>query len=104
MGLMLGIIVEEGKHSVFANKLIENGVLAITAGKNAVRLLPPLTISKEEMDEALSIMAKSLLRESEEWRVKSEEKVHSAENLHSPLLNLHSIKRGFYNEAFTEAA
>ena len=56
MGLMLGIIVEEGKHSVFANKLIENGVLAITAGKNAVRLLPPLTISKEEMDEALSIM------------------------------------------------
>ena len=58
MGLMLGIIVEEGKHSVFANKLIENGVLAITAGKNAVRLLPPLTISKEEMDEALSIMAK----------------------------------------------
>ena len=58
MGLMLGIIVEEGKHSVFANKLIENGVLAITAGKNAVRLLPPLTISKEEMDEALAIMAK----------------------------------------------
>ena len=58
MGLMLGIIVEEGKHSVFANKLIENGVLAITAGKNAVRLLPPLTISKKEMDEALAIMAK----------------------------------------------
>ena len=58
MGLMLGIIVEEGKHSVFANKLIENGVLAITAGKNAVRLLQPLTISKEEMDEALAIMAK----------------------------------------------
>ena len=42
---------------MFANKLIENGVLAITAGKNAVRLLP-LTISKEEMDEALAIMAK----------------------------------------------
>ncbi len=33
MGLMLGIIVDEGKHSAFANKLIENGVLAITAGK-----------------------------------------------------------------------
>lgn len=56
MGLMLGIIVDEGKHAAFANKLIEKGVLAITAGKNAVRLLPPLTISKEEMDEALSIM------------------------------------------------
>ena len=43
MGLMLGIIVDEGKHTAFANKLIEKGVLAITAGKNAVRLLPPLT-------------------------------------------------------------
>lgn len=56
MGLMLGIIVDEGKHAAFANKLIEEGVLAITAGKNAVRLLPPLTISKAEMDEALTIM------------------------------------------------
>ena len=56
MGLMLGIIVDEGKHAAFANKLIEKGVLAITAGKNAVRLLPPLTISKAEMDEALTIM------------------------------------------------
>lgn len=56
MGLMLGIIVDEGKHTAFANKLIEKSVLAITAGKNAVRLLPPLTISKEEMDEALNIM------------------------------------------------
>lgn len=56
MGLMLGIIVDEGKHAEFAGKLIDKGVLAITAGKNAVRLLPPLTISKAEMDEALTIM------------------------------------------------
>ena len=56
MGLMLGVIVEDGKHTAFANKLIQNGVLAITAGKNAVRLLPPLTITKTEMDEALTIM------------------------------------------------
>lgn len=56
MGLMLGIIVGDGKHAAYANKLIEKGVLALTAGKNAVRLLPPLTISREEMDEALTIM------------------------------------------------
>ena len=56
IGLMLGIIVEDGKHTAYANRLIEKGVLALTAGKNAVRLLPPLTISKEEMDEALTIM------------------------------------------------
>lgn len=56
MGLMLGIIVEEGKHTEYAGQLIGKGVLAITAGKNAVRLLPPLTISRAEMDEALAIM------------------------------------------------
>ena len=56
MGLMLAIIVEDGKHAAYASKLLEKGVIALTAGKNAVRLLPPLTISKEEMDEALTIM------------------------------------------------
>ncbi len=56
MGLMLGIIVDEGKHSEFAAQLIEKGVLVITAGKNAVRLLPPLNISYEEIDQALVIM------------------------------------------------
>lgn len=56
LGLMLGIVVDEGKHAAFANKLIEKGVLALTAGSNAVRLLPPLIISKAEMDEALGIM------------------------------------------------
>ncbi len=56
MGLMLGIVVDEGKHSEYANNLIEKGVLVLTAGKNAVRLLPPLTISQAEMDEAIKIM------------------------------------------------
>lgn len=55
-GLMLGIIVDDGQHSVFAKQLIEHGVLVITAGKNAVRLLPPLTITYEEMDVALERM------------------------------------------------
>lgn len=56
MGMMLGIVVDEGKNSEFAGKLIEKGVLAITAGKNAVRLLPPLTIRYDEIDEALAVM------------------------------------------------
>ncbi len=56
MGLMTGIVVDEGRHSEFAARLIEKGVLVLTAGKNVVRLLPPLTISKQEMDEALQIM------------------------------------------------
>lgn len=56
MGLMIGIIVDEGKQGAYANALIEKGVLALTAGKNAVRLLPPLIITKSEIDEALEIM------------------------------------------------
>lgn len=55
-GLMLGIVVDEGKHSQYANALIEKGVLVLTAGQNAVRLLPPLTISRDEMEQALRIM------------------------------------------------
>lgn len=55
-GLMLGIQVDEGKHTAFANQLISHGVLALTAGANTVRLLPPLVISQEEMDAALAIM------------------------------------------------
>lgn len=55
MGLMLGIIVDADKRAELVNKCIENGLLVITAGTNAIRLLPPLTISYEEIDEALKI-------------------------------------------------
>ncbi len=56
MGLMIGIVADEGRHSEFAARLIRKGVLVLTAGNNVVRLLPPLTISQQEMDEALQIM------------------------------------------------
>lgn len=55
-GLMIGVIVEEGKHSAYAKEIIEKGALVLTAGKDAIRLLPPLNISYEEIDEALAAM------------------------------------------------
>ena len=40
-------------------KLIDAGLLVLTAGPG-MRLLPPLVITKEEMDQGLAIMKKAL--------------------------------------------
>ena len=60
MGLMIGIAVSDGYNKgEIAAKLIENGLLVLTAGPG-MRLLPPLTITKAEMDQGLVIMEKTL--------------------------------------------
>ena len=60
LGLMIGIEVKEGyTNKAIAGKLIENGLLVLTAGPG-MRLLPPLVISKEEMDQGVAIMKKVL--------------------------------------------
>lgn len=52
LGLMRGLRCKDGDILVKAiAKAFENGVLVLKAGKNTLRFLPPLTISKEEMDE-----------------------------------------------------
>ena len=40
-------------------KLLENGLMCLTAGPG-LRLLPPLVITKEEMDKGLAIMKQTL--------------------------------------------
>ena len=60
LGLMIGIEVKDGyKNGEIANKLIEAGLLVLTAG-DGMRLLPPLVITKEEMDKGLAIMKSAL--------------------------------------------
>ncbi|MCI8802632.1 MAG: aspartate aminotransferase family protein [Oscillibacter sp.] len=60
MGLMIGIEVKEGwTNKDIAGRLIDNGLLVLTAGPG-MRLLPPLVITKEEMDKGLAIMKKVL--------------------------------------------
>lgn len=60
MGLMIGVEVAPGQtNKEVAMKLMENGLLVLTAGP-AVRLLPPLTITKDEMDKGLAIMKQTL--------------------------------------------
>lgn len=56
MGLMLGVIVEPEQRAQLISEIMAQGVLVLTAGKDAIRLLPPLSITKEEMDEALAAM------------------------------------------------
>ena len=60
LGLMIGIEVKEGyTNKALAAQLVKNGLLVLTAGPG-LRLLPPLTITKEEMDKGLAIMAQVL--------------------------------------------
>ena len=55
-GLMLGIIVDPDERAALVSAIMDKGVLVLTAGKDAIRLLPPLSISKAEMDEALAVL------------------------------------------------
>ena len=55
-GLMIGIEVE-GTAVEIAKKCTENGLLIITA-KTLLRMLPPLNITYDEIDEALSVLKK----------------------------------------------
>ena len=60
LGLMIGIAVQDGwTNKDIAGKLIENGLLVLTAGPG-MRLLPPLVISQAEMDQGLAVMKQVL--------------------------------------------
>ncbi len=58
MGLMVGIEIEQDAHDIAA-KCVQNGLLIITA-KDVLRMLPPLTITKENIDEAITILKNTL--------------------------------------------
>lgn len=55
IGLMIGIELKTKKAGDIAKACLENGLLVLTA-KTKVRLLPPLTITYEELDEGLDIL------------------------------------------------
>lgn len=59
LGLMIGIELEKGDAHDMAVKCLENGLIIITA-KTLMRMLPPLNISYEEIDEALTIFENTI--------------------------------------------
>ena len=58
MGLMIGVGVQGMTHKELKDKLMAEGLLCLTAGKDTLRLLPPLVITKDEIDKGLEIMAR----------------------------------------------
>lgn len=54
MGMMLGITLDEKQAKEVVANGIQNGIILLTA-KEKVRLLPPLTITYQEIDKALQI-------------------------------------------------
>ena len=59
IGLMIGIELKE-KATPYLMALMEEGVLALSAGPTVIRLLPPLTISRDELDTVISKLLKVL--------------------------------------------
>ena len=55
-GLMIGIEVPRGANRVLRTLALEHGLLALPAGRTVVRLLPPLTITREHADQAVGAL------------------------------------------------
>lgn len=55
MGLMQGIAVE-GDIPGIIQKCLDKGLLLVGAGSNVIRFVPPLVVTKEDIDEAMSIL------------------------------------------------
>lgn len=54
-GLMQGLLFDRPVADVI-NKAIENGLILINAGANIIRFVPPLIITKENIDEMITIL------------------------------------------------
>ena len=59
-GLMIGIQMKGLVPKEVAQKCVDDGLLIITAGSDALRMLPPLTITYEEIDKGLAILKEQL--------------------------------------------
>ena len=56
-GLLLGLKVKVNQ-AKFIEKLMKEKLLTIRAAENVVRILPPLNVSKKEIDQAVTIINK----------------------------------------------
>lgn len=59
MGLMQGIEVSGRPVGEIVSKALENGLVVLSAGNNVIRLVPPLVIEKEHIDEMIEKLERS---------------------------------------------
>jgi acetylornithine/N-succinyldiaminopimelate aminotransferase len=57
VGLLIGLQLFNDQ-TKFVQKLMDNGLLTIRAAENTIRILPPLTVKKQEVDLAIRIIKK----------------------------------------------
>ena len=57
VGLLIGLQLFKDQ-TKFIQKLMDNQLLTIRAGENVIRILPPLTVKKQEVDLAIKIIKK----------------------------------------------
>jgi acetylornithine aminotransferase len=58
-GLLVGIELNQEALPV-VKECMQNGLLVLTAGSNVLRLLPPLNVTKKDIENALDILSKIL--------------------------------------------
>ena len=59
-GFMQGLVITGKTVGSIVTKALENGLLVISAGSDVLRLVPPLVITKENIDEMVEKLEKSL--------------------------------------------
>ncbi len=57
VGLLIGLQLHKDQ-TKFIEKLMDNNLLTIRAAENVIRILPPLTVKKKEIDLAIKIIRK----------------------------------------------
>ena len=58
-GLMLGLAVD-GEVAPFLTALRQQSILALSAGKNVIRFLPPLTLDEEDLEDAVDMISDAI--------------------------------------------
>jgi len=71
LGLFIGVEIvkdkktkergEEEAHGII-DECFHNGLLVISAGRNTLRVIPPLNITREELDEGLEILEEAVAK------------------------------------------